>query len=56
MFTPIHSELVRVLVDQRTRPGGRSQIVRARLHEEQRRRVRQSLLMLPEPPFDRERS
>jgi hypothetical protein len=51
MFTPLNSELMRVLVDQRTRPAGR-RAVRERVHEEQRRRVRESLLLLPEPPTD----
>lgn len=54
MFTPLNSELMRVLVDERTRPAGR-RAVRKRVHEAQRRRVRESLLLLPEQPTDRGR-
>jgi hypothetical protein len=48
MFTPLNSELMRGLVDQRTRPVGR-RAVRERVHEAQLRRVRESLLLRPEP-------
>jgi hypothetical protein len=53
MVTPITSELLRSPHEERVLRQSQARLAKARLHEAQRLRVRESLLLRPEPPSER---
>jgi hypothetical protein len=56
MVTFISPEIARLLAQDRARAATLMRPVNARLHEAQLRRVRESLLLRPDPHDDAERS
>jgi hypothetical protein len=53
MVTPITTELFRSTFEERALRQSQVRLAQARLHEAQRLRVRESLLLRPEPSADR---
>jgi hypothetical protein len=56
MVSFISPEIARLLAEDRARAATIMRPVNARLHEAQRRRVRESLLLRPDPDVDARRS